>query len=84
MAEEKILTLNLRKELAKARRVKKANRITALLKKKIQRMFKGLDVKIDKGVNEEIWKRGAKKPPAKFKLKLKKDEKTVKVELERR
>ncbi|MEM5772969.1 MAG: 50S ribosomal protein L31e [Candidatus Aenigmatarchaeota archaeon] len=81
MAEEKFLTLNLRKELTKARRVKKANKVAALVREKVQKMFKGLEVKIDKSVNEEIWKRGAKNPPAKLKLKLVKEEKSVRVEL---
>jgi large subunit ribosomal protein L31e len=81
MPEEKFLTINLRKELAKARRVKKANRIMTLVREKIQKMFKGLEVKIDKSVNQEVWKRGAKNPPAKLRLKLVKDEKSVKVEL---
>jgi ribosomal protein L31E len=40
MPEEKFLTLNLRKELAKARRVKKANRIVALVRKKVQKRQK--------------------------------------------
>ncbi|MEM5870162.1 MAG: 50S ribosomal protein L31e [Candidatus Aenigmatarchaeota archaeon] len=83
MAEERILTLNLRKELEKTRRVKKAKRVVTLLRNKIQKMFKGFDVKIDKSVNEEIWKKGAKKPPAKLKLRIKKEEKVVKVELEK-
>jgi ribosomal protein L31E len=81
MPEEKFLTINLRKELAKARRVKKANRIMTLVREKIQKMFKGLEVKIDKSVNQEVWKRGAKNPLAKLRLKLVKDEKSVKVEL---
>jgi large subunit ribosomal protein L31e len=81
MPEEKFLTLNLRKELVKTRRVKKAKRIVSLVREKVQKMFKGLEVKIDKSVNEEIWKMGAKKPPAKLKLKLIKEEKSVRVEM---
>jgi large subunit ribosomal protein L31e len=81
MPEEKFLTLNLRKELAKTRRVKKANRVVSLVRKKVQKMFKGLEVKIDKSVNEEIWKKGAKKPKTKLKLKLVKEEKSVRVEM---
>ncbi|MEM5766326.1 MAG: 50S ribosomal protein L31e [Candidatus Aenigmatarchaeota archaeon] len=81
MSEEKFLTLNLKKELTKVRRVEKAKRLMNLVREKVQKMFKGLEVKIDKSVNEEIWKHGAKKPPAKLKLKLIKEEKSVKVEL---
>jgi ribosomal protein L31E len=32
-------------------------------------------------VNEEIWKKGAKKPKTKLKLKLVKEEKSVRVEM---
>jgi large subunit ribosomal protein L31e len=81
MVEEKFLTINLRKELTKARRVKKACRAMTLLREKIQKMFKGLDVKISKEVNQEVWKLGAKKPKTKLRLKLIKDEKSVRVEL---
>jgi large subunit ribosomal protein L31e len=81
MPEEKFLTLNLRKELVKARRIKKAERIVSLVREKVQKIFKEKEVKIDKSVNEEIWRRGIKKPPAKLKLKLTVDEKVVKVEL---
>jgi len=83
MVEEKIVTINLRKEIKKARRVKKAKAAISALRRKIEKMFKGFEVKIDKSVNEEIWKRGAKKPVSKIRVKLIKDEKSVKVELEK-
>lgn len=81
MAEEKIVTINLRKDIVKARRVKKASIAISVLRKKIEKMFKGMEVKIGKSVNEEIWKKGAKKPIGKIKVKLIKDEKIVRVEL---
>ncbi|MEM5829450.1 MAG: 50S ribosomal protein L31e [Candidatus Aenigmatarchaeota archaeon] len=81
MPEERFLTINLRKELKKSRRVKRANRLVKLIREKVGKMFKGLEVKIDKSVNEEIWKHGAKKPPTRLRLKVKKEEKSVRVEL---
>ncbi|MEM5853984.1 MAG: 50S ribosomal protein L31e [Candidatus Aenigmatarchaeota archaeon] len=79
--EEKIITLNLRKEIVKARRIKKSKIALSALRKKIQKMFKGLEVKIDKSVNEFIWKRGAKKPSTRVRVRVLKEDKKVKVEL---
>ncbi len=82
MAEEKIVTLNLRKEIKKAPRWKRSKIVVKLLREKIKRISKAEEVKIDSLVNKKIWSRGIKKPPAKLRLKIvKADEKTVKVEL---
>lgn len=83
MAEEKIVVLNLRRDFLKARRGMKSNRAVNALRQKIQRMFKEHEVVIDKAVNEAVWKRGMKNPRAKLKLRVKTDEKTVRVELEK-
>jgi len=82
MAEEKILTLNMRKEMSKGPRYRKINRLISTLRKKIQKMYKDQKIIIDKTVNEEIWKRGTINPPASLKLKIiTVDEKTVRVEM---
>lgn len=82
MAEEKIVTLNLRKEIKKATRWKKSKIIVKLIREKIKRISKAEEVKIDSSVNKKIWSRGIEKPPAKLRLKIvKTDEKTAKVEL---
>lgn len=82
MAEEKILILNMRKEMAKGPRYRKINRIISFLRKKIQKMYKDQRVIIDKSVNENIWKRGTQNPPASLKLKvITVDEKTVRIEM---
>ncbi len=78
---ERVMVINLRKYLIEAPRVKRANRLIRILREKIQKNFKGCRILIDKSVNEEIWKRGAKKPPAKLKLKVKKSDDVVKVEV---
>jgi len=82
MAEEKIVTLNLRKEIKKVPRWKRSKIAVKLLREKIKRISKAEEVKIDSLVNKKIWSEGIKKPPAKLRLKIvKTDEKTVKVEL---
>ena len=82
MAEEKIVTLNLRKDLIKTPRWKRSKRALKLLREKIRRIAKTEIVKIDRAVSEKIWARGAEKPPMKLRLRIRKiDEKTSEVKL---
>jgi len=84
MADEKILTLNVRKDLLRTKTWKRGGSVAGVLRKKIQKMFKEQRLIIDKGVNEEIWKRGMKNPPMRLRLKATKvDENTVRIELEK-
>ena len=82
MAEEKIVTLNLRKDLIKTPRWKRSKRALKLLREKIRRIAKTEIVKIDRAVSEKIWARGVEKPPMKLRLRIRKiDEKTSEVKL---
>jgi large subunit ribosomal protein L31e len=81
MVEERILILNLRKDLSKTRRGRKAGSLARILRRKVQKIFKDQRIVIDRAVNEEVWRRGMKKPLTRLKLKIVKDEKTVRVEL---
>jgi len=82
MVEEKLITVSMRKNLSRVRRGKKSNKLIAVLRKKIQGMYKDQRVIIDKTVNEEIWRGGIKNPMTRLKLKItKNDDKSVKVEL---
>jgi ribosomal protein L31E len=83
MAEEKIVVFNLRKDFLKTRRGMKSNRAISALRQRIQKMFKEHKVVIDKAVNDALWERGMKNPRAKLRLKVKPEEKIVKVELEK-
>ena len=80
MQEEKILTFTL-KEWKDKSRVKRANYFIRRLREKIRRITKIDDISISKEVNEEIWKRGAKKSLKKIRVKISKEENKVKVEL---
>lgn len=82
MAEEKIVTLNLRKELHKFPRVRKGRTAIRKLKNLVKAHAKTENVKIDKRVNEFIWRRGAKKPATRVRVKIvKQDDGSARVEL---
>jgi ribosomal protein L31E len=79
--EEKIVTLNIRKELVKAPKWKRSKAASRILKEKIKKICKTEKIKIDSSLNRKIWS-SSKKPLTKFRLKIVKiDDKTSKVEL---
>jgi large subunit ribosomal protein L31e len=69
MAEEKILTINLRKEILKEPKWKRSKQAISTLKKILERHLK-TKVKIGKDINELIWIRGGEKPLTKLRVKL--------------
>lgn len=80
MAEERVITLNLRKWLKKEPRWKRSKQLMGILKEKLKRELK-TDIKIDKRLNERVWERGIRKTYAKLKLRIRKDDKKAKIEL---
>ncbi len=69
--EERVYTIPLRKHFLKKSRVKRAKAAVNALRKFVKRHMKVEDselIKIDPKVNEVIWARGAKKPPARIKV----------------
>ena len=80
MAEEKILTINTRKEILKTPRWKKSKRAVGILKKILEKKTKK-NVKIERSLNEKIWSKSIENPPAKIRIKLTEiDDKTLKAE----
>jgi len=84
--EEREYTIPLRRKCAKTPRYKKANKAIKSIKEFLVRHMKIRDrdlrkIKLDKYLNEQIWSRGIKKPPAKIKVRAIKDGKIVRVEL---
>lgn len=75
IVEERIYTVPLRKEWIKTSRVKRAKRAVNVLRSFISRHMHSEDIRISPEVNDVIWSRGAKKPPAKIKVKVTKDDK---------
>ena len=70
MSEEKVYIIPLRREWLKQTRVKRAPRAIRAIRAFLERHVKAKEVKVDPALNEIIWQRGAKKPPAKIKVKV--------------
>jgi large subunit ribosomal protein L31e len=69
MAEEKIYTVPLRGNL-KVPRVEKANKSIRLIRGFLSKNMHSDNINISSGINELIWRRGAKKPPSSLKVKV--------------
>ena len=80
MAEEKVVTLNLRKEIVKKPRWKRAKIMVKRLKEKIKRIAKSEKVKMDRRISQIIWK-NSKFPTYKIKIRIKKEGEKYKAEL---
>lgn len=80
--EEKIVTINIRKDLVKAPKWNRSKVALSIFKEKIKRICKTEKIKIDSSLNQKVWARGSEKPLTKLRVKIVKvDEKTSKVEL---
>ena len=66
---ERIYTINLRKLALKESKWKKSKKSVALIRNFLKRHMKTDQIKLDKSITEEIWKRGSHKPPAKIRIK---------------
>ncbi len=82
MAEEKLFIINLRREFLKKPRYKRAKKSVTAVKEFISRHLKVEEVKIGRRLNELIWSRGARKPPAKVKVNAYVEDKKAYVELQ--
>ena len=83
---EREYTIPLRREWKKVPRYKRVNKAVKAIKEFMVRHMKIYDrdlkkVKIDRYLNEELWFRGIKKPPARIKVKAFMDGDIVKVQL---
>jgi len=67
--EERIMTVPLRSEWIETRRVMRSKKAVNAVKNFVKRHMKAKDVKISGKLNEAIWKSGAKKPPARIRVK---------------
>ncbi|MFQ5647775.1 MAG: 50S ribosomal protein L31e [Candidatus Aenigmatarchaeota archaeon] len=71
--EERIYTIPLRREWLKQTRVQRTNRAVHAIQTFLTRHMHASGVKISPRLNELVWKSGAKKPPARVRVKAKKD-----------
>lgn len=79
--EEKILRLNLRKEMIKKPVWNRKKLLVLRLKEKLKRVLKVEEIKIGNKLNEFIQRHSPKKLTYKFTLRIQKENKTAKVEL---
>lgn len=81
MAEERIVTVNIRKELKESPYWNRSSAALRLIRRELQKHSKK-KIKIDKSINEKIWQRGIQHPKTKLKIKITSvDDKTAKAEL---
>jgi len=66
---ERIYTINLRKLALKESKWKKSKKSVALIRNFLKRHMKTDQIKLDKSITEEIWKKGSHNPPAKIRIK---------------
>ena len=69
--EEKVLVLNLRKDLVKT--WKKSEKASRVIKKLLGRKLKSEKIKLDTELNQFVWSRGMKNPPMKVKVRVVKE-----------
>jgi large subunit ribosomal protein L31e len=81
MAEEKYLTLNLRKLLTEKQKWRRSEAAVLILKRLLKRHLKTDKIKISQALNNLIWKKGMKKPKTKIKVKAVKEGEVYKVDL---
>jgi len=67
--EERVFTINLRREGLNTARWKKSNRASSAVRNHLRRHMKVENVKIGDSINKEIWSRGNQKPIGKIKVK---------------
>ena len=75
--EEKFYKIPLRKKWVKVSRIDRVNTSVDVIKFYLVRHTKTQEIKISPLLNESLWTRGAKKPPAFAKIKVVKNEKGV-------
>lgn len=81
MAEERIYTINLRRELAKVPDYQRAKKAVKATRAFLIKHMKTDNVLIGKYLHEKLMSRGRKNPPHKIQVKVWKDDKKVKAEL---
>lgn len=81
MADEKIITINIRKKLKETPYWKRSSTAARMIRDILKKNSKKT-VKIEKSLNEKIWERSIQKPRTKLKIKITSiDDKTSKAEL---
>ena len=77
---ERVYTISLR-AVKKAPRWKRSKRAIALIREFLIRHTKAEYLILDNALNEKIWERGSQKPPSRVRVRVTKEEDTVRAEL---
>ncbi|BBL45384.1 50S ribosomal protein L31E [Nanobdella aerobiophila] len=80
--EEYKIKINIRKYLLRASLFKRAKKAASTIKRIMKVRYKNENIKLSKRLNEYIWSRGIKNPPAIYKLRIIKKEDTIYVDLD--
>ncbi|KXA89446.1 50S ribosomal protein L31 [candidate division MSBL1 archaeon SCGC-AAA259B11] len=67
MEEEQVFTISL-SDAKKAKRRKRSAKAVKIVKEYLKKHLKVKEVKIDDGLNREIWNRGIERPPAQIRV----------------
>jgi len=81
MADEKIITISLKKDVVKAPKWKRSSAVFKIIKENLRRHTKSDKIILDKKINERIWARGIENPLAKIRLKIVKQNEGIRAEL---
>ncbi len=79
--ETRTYTIPLRKEFLKTARWRRAEKAVNTVRSFVVQHAKAEDVKVGRWLNEAIWKRGAKNPPSRVRVDVKKEDDYALVEL---
>jgi len=79
--ETRTYTVPLRREYLKTPKWRRAEKAVSTLRSFVERHSKTEEIKIGRWVNESIWKRGAKNPPSRVRVDVKRVADSVIVEL---
>ncbi len=74
MAEEKILTINIRKDALKTPKSRRGQDAASILRRKLSKFSKGKRVVIGQRINAALWGRGVKYPALKMRVKVTKND----------
>lgn len=75
--QERVYNIPLRREWLKQTSVQRANRAVSAIQGFLFRHMKATEVKISPKLNEKIWEHGVHRPPAKIRIKARKDDKGI-------
>lgn len=77
MAEQRIMTINVRGAIEAVPRYKKAAAAAKFISSFVKRHMKAQKVRLDVSVNNQLFERGIKNPPVRIRLACSKDDKNV-------